>query len=684
MQIYDGDIGHHLKSGEWMVAHGRILDKDIFSHTARGNRWLNHSWMAEIFLYFIYFLGGINGLSFFKILILVLSYAIVLRTAYSIIPEKTWENESIIAILFIMAVLNASPRFLVRPLIFTYLGFALSIYVYFKSRDNIRYIFYIPLILLFWANLHAEFILGLIIMVCLWLYITFLFIKRKVLDGIYSSINTALFLSLGAILITPYGIRLFTHPVSLTTSDLFMTRISEWLPPTHFIFRNENFIKIFYYFFGIGLLSFMLNFKKKDTPSLIFFIVFGLMSFSAIRFMPYFTMLGIPILSENLIHFKDRIVLRVGRLQAKSILEKIAIIGIIVWSMFLIERRTHYSEFGIGLAERVCYPLRAGRFMEEANIRGNIFNMVDFGGYLIWYYPDRPVFVDGRLDVYGEKIYKDFLSPTEQTFERYNINCIFLSFRHPVTRGLLYRNDNWPLVYWDDTALIYLKKSKKNMNLINKYGYKYIHPLTGSYNFLENASPEIKKGVWKEIHRALRLSPDSIRAHVVLGDIYVELKDYRNAIQSYEQAISLGKRYHTEYMRKVYHNLAKLYHNLGQYPKAEEYYKKVLKLTTRGEKIYLQVLEDWAQLNYIQGKKYRAFRLIKEALRYKKKYRDSIFSDYPVTLAKLALLYEDLGKKDKAIVTWQEVYEIGWGGCRKQAYEHLKELNGYARNTLCY
>jgi len=695
-QIYDGDIGHHLKAGEWMTAHGEILKRDIFSYTAYGNPWLNHSWLAQIILYGIYCLGGIDGLIFFKIIILFISYVFLVKACHHMVffsSEEGRQEEgiiynAIIGILFIMSVNSASARFMVRPLIFTFLGVAVSIYLFARARKNINILFFMPLVLLFWVNFHAEFMLGVIMVAIFWFYTIGVFLVRKIFKKKEVVSHTYIFkvscivaLSLLALCINPHGIKLFLHPVSLTTSDLFMTRISEWLPPMHPIFRREVSIKFFYWTLGIGLLSFVLNFKKRDSLYLLFFIAFGLMSLSSIRFVPYLAMIAFPITAENLTRFAvslrgtQRSVASPKGAPSKFAFGRVAIIAVIIWSIFLIERRTHYTEFGLGLAEKVCYPLQAGKFLKQAGINGNMFNSCDFGGYLTLYHPERPVFVDGRLDVYGEEVYKDLLDPDEETFKKYNINYLFLSFRHPATRGLLYRNKSWSLIYWDDITLVYLKRSEENMDLIDRFSYNYIHPLTGNYNFLETAEPEMKARVWKEIHRAIKLAPNSVRAHVVLGDIHVELKDYQKAIQAYEKAVEIGKKYNTTYMIKVYHNLGRLYHNFSEYTKAESYYSRVLKISRPGETSYNQALEDWGQLAYVQGKKQMAFKLIKKALKYKKRVKNSIFSGYPMTLAKLALLYEDFGEKDKAVSAWQEVYEIGGKDCRQQAHEHLEVLS---------
>ena len=115
---------------------------------------------------------------------------------------------------------------------------------------------------------------------------------------------------------------------------------------------------------------------------------------------------------------------------------------------------------------------------------------------------------------------------------------------------------------------------------------------------------------------------------------------------------------------------------LEKYQKAEKYYSHVLKMVRPGRTIYNQALENLGQLAYAQGKKKKAFRLIKQAVKYKRKTKGSIsvFADYPLTLAKLALLYEEFGKKDKAVITWQEVYRIGGTETRRQAQEHLQVL----------
>ena len=41
---------------------------------------------------------------------------------------------------------------------------------------------------------------------------------------------------------------------------------------------------------------------------------------------------------------------------------------------------------------------------------GPLYNTLDWGGFLIWYMPDRPVAIDGRTDLYGDDLDAQFFN----------------------------------------------------------------------------------------------------------------------------------------------------------------------------------------------------------------------------------------------------------------------------------
>ena len=87
----------------------------------------------------------------------------------------------------------------------------------------------------------------------------------------------------------------------------------------------------------------------------------------------------------------------------------------------------------LGVAED-NFPVRAARFMTQNEIQRNVFNTMELGGYLIWsWYPERKVFIDGRLDVYGHELF-DLYAKTlrseadlDAVVAKYDIGCFLLS-----------------------------------------------------------------------------------------------------------------------------------------------------------------------------------------------------------------------------------------------------------------
>src|ERR1700693_4222618 len=44
----DGDTGWHVRTGEWILAHGRVPDKDVFSFTRPGQPWFAWEWLWDV------------------------------------------------------------------------------------------------------------------------------------------------------------------------------------------------------------------------------------------------------------------------------------------------------------------------------------------------------------------------------------------------------------------------------------------------------------------------------------------------------------------------------------------------------------------------------------------------------------------------------------------------------------
>ena len=100
-------------------------------------------------------------------------------------------------------------------------------------------------------------------------------------------------------------------------------------------------------------------------------------------------------------------------------------------------------------------PLPVGSLRALSTCSGNLYNRYDEGGYLIWFAPQKRVFLDGRQDPYEpqlvlEQIRIETTGDYSAAFAQYNIGCASLPTSSPVAARLttagwrsLYNDPNW-------------------------------------------------------------------------------------------------------------------------------------------------------------------------------------------------------------------------------------------------
>ena len=120
-------------------------------------------------------------------------------------------------------------------------------------------------------------------------------------------------------------------------------------------------------------------------------------------------------------------------------------------------------------------PVAAVEFLKKENIQGNMFDNDEFGDYIIYAaWPQYRVFFDGRSDMYGVDIMKEYrkvlsIKPGwDEVLKKYNINWIIYNANKPLTSFLMERDD-WKLIYADKVANIFVKNIPEYQYLIERY-----------------------------------------------------------------------------------------------------------------------------------------------------------------------------------------------------------------------
>src|SRR5580698_2326800 len=77
----DGDTGWHLRTGEWILAHGRVPRSDIFSFTRSGQPWFAWEWLWDVLFGWLHLHAGMAAVVLANSLVLALTFALLFRLA---------------------------------------------------------------------------------------------------------------------------------------------------------------------------------------------------------------------------------------------------------------------------------------------------------------------------------------------------------------------------------------------------------------------------------------------------------------------------------------------------------------------------------------------------------------------------------------------------------------------------
>ncbi|OGC95878.1 MAG: hypothetical protein A2W25_03295 [candidate division Zixibacteria bacterium RBG_16_53_22] len=564
------DTFWHLKTGEYILSNG-IPSEDPFSFTAAGKHWVTHEWLAEMLLYLIYFLGGVAGL-------IVLKGSMSALIAFLIFRFGTRRGVSspLSAAVAIFAIGAMSYMMYARPHAFTFLFLALLCMILFdsdsgeKPRSIYRWII-IPGIFLLWANIHAGFLLGLAIYWVVVIGDIFMIRDIPFTERAKTIVVPAVFATL-VCLINPSGIEIFYYPIMISTTPIFKSTIAEWVSPIY-LGKEEWLAKgILIAASAFGLLAAVFHLRHRPAISAVVIAV-GLSAWTAMRnIQNYAVVLAYGLLALPQANSEFRLLRRSRWLPAT-----VAAVWMILLFGLIRDYQAHNGRAGFGIKAGLVAEGPA-EFLRKANFKGNIISALHDGAYLIWKgYPDWKVFIDGRLDVYGPEFLEKYRHIIEggpgalAAMESYGVDAAVLAMPPYIgaIRSRLSGNSSWPLVYYDDYYLVYLRRGDRNLPLIDKYRFDVVNPLTSGFGLSQQGDLE---RFYEESIRGLDSNPNSSLANAVNAYALQNRGDFTGAAHSYKRAVQILPN-----KKDMYRSVANMYMQAGQNDSAKSWYELALK-----------------------------------------------------------------------------------------------------------
>ena len=319
-----------------------------------------------------------------------------------------------------------------------------------------------PLLMLLWSNLHGEFIAGILVLLAYafgWL-LDYLFDRPNANLNAGKNIWLALVLSAAASLINPSGIQPWMSILGFINNRYLMSHMLEANPPN---FQNPELRS----FLGLLVFSIFLLAAKKSKLSTgqgLLLAGFSAMGLMATRNVHLYGIVAPFVLAEALVDIKDFPPLHKLEASLQNMEGRLKGMAWTVASIILFGCLFIFSNQARSLYqfEEPFFPVQATQWLESHPQEGNMFNDLNWGGYLAFHlWPAHRPFIDSMADTSGQITMQYETIVTlhagwQDIFQQYNITWAIIPSSSALAREL--KLQGWNIAYKDRTAIILTKE----------------------------------------------------------------------------------------------------------------------------------------------------------------------------------------------------------------------------------
>ena len=459
--VADPDIWWHMRVGQWILEHHSFPHQGLFSFVGATRTWAAYSWGFEVIVATLHMLLGLKGIMVFA-LVSQVAIVLVLFLVLQIVSGDLWWAWLLTSLAAWAMDLNRLN--IARPTDFSILFFTIELALIFSAQETgkVKYLYWLPLLFVIWANFHIQFIYGLL------------------LPGLFAAVTTArrwaaqrwtadhadagdggprplmlwaIFAAcLTATLVNPYTVGLYRVISELMRETLVYSVVME--------IQALNFREIAHY---IQLLLaagafFALGRRRLDPYKLALLVITSLVSFRSIRDAWFVCITAAAIIAWSVrsseVH-ADAPALGMSAWQLGRVLAGVAfVIGLSAVD-------NGFSNRALFQTVHDSYPVEAIKFIQEHHLPGPIYNNYNWGGFLIGNLPDYPVSIDGRSNLYGDDSLRQAFNTImalrwseDPALNRANL--VLLPTAVPLCRELE-RSPQFKVAYADKMAMVFVR-----------------------------------------------------------------------------------------------------------------------------------------------------------------------------------------------------------------------------------
>jgi hypothetical protein len=423
------DTWWNLAAGREMWERHAFAGSETFSWTARGNDWPNHEWLAQVAFYGAWRLGGLP---------LLTALAATLASIACLCVFALMRGPLLMrALLLFLLVPLLVTEWALRPRLFTTCLLAVTTCLLVTRQYK-----WLPPLFALWSNLHGGVAIGIVA------------VLAATLEGVWRGaqdrwrLAACALLSILATGINPLGFSLFSDVVlSLRRPDF--NWIQEWQPAGTEIWHWPALV------FGVVLLILTVRYRREldDDDSRLAWIGAALapLGLRHARNLPLFCLVTIPLLSRLVARREPLRSLFPETSAPRRAFRRMVVVAVAVAAIVV------GCAWSLRIAVMDWDPMPPAAVDAVRRCPRPMYNHFDNGGYLIWFVPEQPVFIDSRQHPYPAAFVVEHLEAEargeyRRLLDRYGFRCAVLPPTSRSARGLA--GSGWSTAFRDDRWIV--------------------------------------------------------------------------------------------------------------------------------------------------------------------------------------------------------------------------------------
>ena len=440
------DLAYHVRLGEQILG-GTLPRTDLFTFSVPGAGWIDQQWLAQAILAITHRLGGWDLVVILKALLIGVTFTLILA-----ICRRSGASARVAAGLTIASYLLSSQHLAMRPQLFAVPLFAATLWISATRDEHPARQWAIPVLVAVWVNVHGSFVLAPVLVAFDWLEDRRRHspaARRTLLVGVAALLAT---------LVNPFGPRVWSYAVEIATNTTITRFASEWEPTTVRSFTGAGL------FASVVVLAWFLARRGESLPwpALLRLAFFFALALPAIRGVVWWGLVA-PVTVAGM--------LRGPRTASDTDRRGSPVMNVAMASTVVIATVVAlpwWRSADPGQASAVLDKAPEGLALATAAVSDpgdRVWVDQVWASWFEFRLPDRPVFVDSRIELYPQQVWTDYLDAAngregwESILDRWNVDVVVLS---PGQSGQLLeriaRDPDWRLTHGDDDGSVFIRR----------------------------------------------------------------------------------------------------------------------------------------------------------------------------------------------------------------------------------